>query len=171
MNADLFLIVYSCLKAFLPLPSLEAVLVPFCLADPQKSLYYALISGIGTFLGANFGYELARCYGRDFALRFMSAKTLDQGEVAMKKYGALAIITGSITPFPDFILAYVAGIYKMNRWLFLLLDGGSRFVRSLLVAYSVNQLSEHFAIEKYSTILSILILIYFLLKYTLKKER
>ena len=171
MKTDLFLLLYSLLKAFLPLPSLEAVLVPFCLANPHRSVYYALISGVGTFLGANIGYELAKHYGVEIALKFMSKKDLEQGEKALNKYGVLAIIVGAITPFPDFILAYVAGIYQMKKGLFLFLDGGCRFIRSLLIALPLTTLANHFEIGKYSTILSVLILLYFLLKYVFHKSR
>lgn len=170
MNADFILILYSCLKAFLPLPSLEAVFIPLCLAAPKKSIYYALISGIGTFIGANIGYELSVLYGRKMALKFVGENKLQEGEIIMEKYGVLAVIVGSISPFPDFLLAYLAGISKMNRWLFLFLDGGCRMLRSLLVAYSLTKVNEYVAIEKYSTILSFLILGYFIVRYIFKKE-
>lgn len=170
MNADLFLLIYSCLKAFLPLPSIEAVFVPLCLTAPTRSFYYAVVSGIGTFFGGYIGYELSVSYGRKFALKLVNEHTLAEGEATMDKYGAMAIILGSLTPFPDFVLAYLAGLCKMNRWLFLLLDGGCRFLRSLLVAATLSKASEYIAIEKYSTILSILILVYFLGKYVIRKK-
>ncbi len=87
MNADLFLLIYACLKAFLPLPSLEAVFIPMCLAQPARSFYYALVSGIGTFFGANIGYTLSAVYGRKIALRFVDEQTLDQGEASIDRYG------------------------------------------------------------------------------------
>ncbi len=170
MNADLFLLIYACLKAFLPLPSIEAVFVPLCLAAPTKSFYYAAVSGIGTFLGGYIGYELSVSYGRKFALKLVNEETLSEGEATMQKYGAMAVILGSLTPFPDFVLAYLAGLCRMNRWLFLLLDGSCRFMRSLLVAATLSKASEFIAIEKYSTLLSILILVYFLSKYVIRKK-
>ena len=39
---DIGLIPYSVLKAFLPLPSLEVILVPLVLHSPQKWLLYSL---------------------------------------------------------------------------------------------------------------------------------
>ncbi len=58
----------------------------------------------------------------------------------------------------------------MKRWLFLVLDGGCRFARSLLVAASLTKLSEIVAIERYSTWASILILVFFLGKYIFRKK-
>ena len=39
---DIGLIVYSCLKAFLPLPSLEILLVPLCASNPSRYWIYAI---------------------------------------------------------------------------------------------------------------------------------
>lgn len=171
MKAKLFLFLYSILKAFLPLPSIEAVLVPLCLNYPTQSLLFALISGIGTALGGLVGYELAYYYGRELVLKFIDEDTLTKGESQFKKHGIWYVVIGSISPFPDFVLAYIAGIVKMNRVLFLVIDGLCRFIRSLLIVYSLNSLNTVLPIEQYATGLSILILFYFVAKYFLKKSR
>ena len=44
---DIGLILYSVLKAFLPLPSLEVILVPLVLHSPQKWLLYSLEGAVG----------------------------------------------------------------------------------------------------------------------------
>mgnify|MGYP000008827788 CR=1 FL=1 len=48
---DIGLILYSVLKAFLPLPSLEVILVPLVLHSPQKWLLYSLEGAVGTCIG------------------------------------------------------------------------------------------------------------------------
>lgn len=171
MQASLFLFFYSICKAFLPLPSLEAVLLPLCLKYPEKAFVYALISGCGTSIGGWIGYELSFRYGRKFALKWVSQTTLAEGEKQFNTIGIWAVIVGSITPFPDFILAYIAGIVGMNRWLFLILDGSCRFVRSLLMIFALKQVSSFFHLDRYMTIFSIMILVYFIGKYLIKKER
>lgn len=171
LNADLFLILYSCLKAFLPLPSIEAILVPFCLKNPHLRFYYALISGIGTFLGANIGYELAVLYGERIALKFVSEDTLRKGRELMDRHGVASVVIGSITPIPDFILAYLAGIGEMNRLLFLFLDGFCRFLRSLAVVMGLNQMNQWFDLDRYANLLSVIILVYFAVKLVFKKQR
>ena len=45
---DIGLVVYSCLKAFLPLPSLEILLVPLCANNPSRYWIYAIEGAIGT---------------------------------------------------------------------------------------------------------------------------
>lgn len=169
MKSSLFLFVYSILKAFLPFPSLEAVLLPLCLMHPQYAFFYALLSGIGTCIGGHIGYLLAFHYGKDLVLKMISEKELNQGIIYFQKKGYLAVILGSITPFPDFILAYLAGILKMNPWIFLLLDGGCRFIRSLIFIYFSAQLNHLFHLDRYITILSIFIMVYFVGKYVIQK--
>ena len=57
-NVALFL--YACLKAFLPLPSLEVVLLPLCLKLPAYWLFFCVIGSFGTMLGGAVGYFLAQ---------------------------------------------------------------------------------------------------------------
>lgn len=171
MKSKLFLFVYSILKAFLPLPSLEAVLLPMCLMKPEYAWIYAMISGIGTCIGGLIGYELSFRYGSSIVLKFVDEKTFEKGIVDFKKYGVLSVIVGSISPFPDFILAYVAGMMKMNRWHFIVLDGGCRYIRSIFLIYFSARLNEFFHFDRYITLLSILLLVYFIGRYTFKKKR
>lgn len=171
MKSNLFLFIYAILKAFLPLPSLEAVLLPMCLLNPESSWIYAIISGAGTCIGGFIGYELSYRYGSSIVLKFVDEKTFEKGIVDFKKYGILSVIIGSISPFPDFILAYVAGIMKMNRWIFIGLDGGCRYLRSIMLIYFSTKLNEFFHIDRYITILSIFLLVYFIGSYTFKKKR
>lgn len=171
MKSGLFLFLYSILKAFLPLPSLEAVLLPICLVYPQYAFLYALLSGLGTCVGGHIGYELAYHYGRKIVLKWVREETLEEGIESFRKYGVFSVILGSLSPFPDFILAYVAGIMKMNRWVFMLLDGGCRFLRSLLLIAFSSKLNAYFPIDRYVMILSVLMLVSFFVKNALKKKR
>ena len=45
------LVLYACLKAFLPLPSLEVVLIPLILKNPDGWLLYAMEGAVGTAIG------------------------------------------------------------------------------------------------------------------------
>ena len=54
------LVLYACLKAFLPLPSLEVVLIPLILKNPDGWLLYAMEGAVGTAIGGWIGYQIAR---------------------------------------------------------------------------------------------------------------
>lgn len=169
MKTNLFLFIYSILKAFLPLPSLEAILLPMCILNPNYAFYYCVISGIGTCIGGHIGYECSYHFGRKIILKFVDEKTIDEGMNEFNRIGPLFIIVGSISPFPDFILAYVAGLAKMNRFLFLLLDGGCRFIRSIILVFVTIRFNQYLQLDKYITILSIFLLVYYISKMTIKK--
>ncbi len=171
MNTILFLFIYSILKAFLPLPSLEAVLLPLTLLYPDKALLFACLTGIGTCIGGHIGYEISYHFGRKSVLKFVSEETIEEGISEFKKMGYPFIIIGSISPFPDFLLAYIAGLIGMNKWIFMILDGGCRFIRSIILVYFSIQLNQYFELDRYITIFSILILVYFMGKFILKRKK
>ncbi|MDD3049281.1 MAG: VTT domain-containing protein [Bacilli bacterium] len=165
MNEILFLIVYSILKAFLPLPSLEVVLIPLVIRNPDGFLLYSLLGAIGTFIGGSIGYFLATRIKEDTWIVFFGKATWEKGKQLFHRYGALAVFIGGVTPIPDFILAYIAGFTRMNYFLFASSDGIARLLRSIIVLYFFIQLGVVIDMDKYGTIMLIIVLAYFFVKY------
>ncbi|MGN1344122.1 MAG: VTT domain-containing protein, partial [Traorella sp.] len=124
-----------------------------------------------TCIGGHIGYELSARYGRKIVLKFVGEESIEKGIMEFQRLGYLFIVIGSISPFPDFILAYVAGLTKMNRLYFMLIDGGCRFIRSLILVYFSTLLNEFLHLDKYITIISILILVYFIMKMFFHKNK
>ena len=162
-NVALFL--YACLKAFLPLPSLEVVLLPLCLKLPAYWLFFCVIGSFGTMLGGAVGYFLAWRFGRKILQHLASTSDIDKGERLMKRYGIIAVIIGGITPIPDFLLAYLAGLMRMPLFPFLLSDGIARFMRSLLVCYDAKEMAMSVPLDRFLNWLSLLIIVYFLWRW------
>lgn len=166
---DLGLFLYSILKAFLPLPSLEVILVPLCIANPHKWLIYSFIGAAGTFIGGAIGYFIAYRAGRG-ALKYMaSEKDINKGEELMNRYGVLAVFIGGVTPIPDFLLAYLAGFTKMPFFRFATSDAIARLLRSMLVAYSLSKLGMVMDIDRFGTIFSFAIIFILLLRFAIDK--
>lgn len=168
---DIGLILYAILKAFLPLPSLEVLLVPIMMANPSHWLLYSLEGAIGTFIGGGIGYWLAHRYGRKVLSHMASQGDIDKGEELMKRYGVWAVFIGGITPIPDFLLAYLAGFTQMRFWLFALCDAFARLLRSLLVCYGLLKLGEAINIDWFGTVFSVIILAWLLLRWAKEKYR
>ena len=169
---DVGLLVYSCLKAFLPLPSLEVLLVPLCAVYPNKFWIYALEGAIGTCIGGGIGYYIANFVGYDLLKKFASDEEIVKAREVMDRYGVIAVFIGGITPIPDFILAYIAGMMKMNLIPFLLADGIARFLRSLIVGYCIYSMGRIIDFEKYGMVFSIVVVVWLLGKYLwIKKSR
>lgn len=165
MNELIFLLVYSILKAFLPLPSLEVVLIPLVIRNPDGFLLYSILGAVGTYIGGSIGYLLATRIKEEVWISFFGKKTWTKGKELFHKYGILAVFIGGVTPIPDFILAYIAGFTRMNYFAFALADGIARFLRSIIVLYFFIQLGVVIDMDKYGTYLLVAILAYFFVKY------
>lgn len=168
---DMGLLLYSILKAFLPLPSLEVVLTPLCLKNPQKWVIYAIEGAIGTCIGGAIGYLIAKLLGKKAFSSLVSEEDMKKGEEMVKRYGAVAVFIGGITPLPDFLLAYLAGFTNMSLPLFLLSDGTARFLRSLVVCYGLKTLKTILPFDTFGTWFSLFILLYLVFKWAYKRIR
>ena len=167
---DIGLVVYSCLKAFLPLPSLEVLLVPLCAKYPSRYWIYALEGAIGTCIGGLIGYGIAYYYGYRLVQKFVSDEEMHKAQALIDQYGVIAIFIGGITPLPDFILAYIAGMTKMRILPFLFADGIARFLRSMIIGYCIFTMGRIIDFELYGNIFSIGVMVWLLGKYLLKKS-
>lgn len=168
---DVGLILYAILKAFLPLPSLEVVLVPLVLADPDKWILYSLEGAIGTFIGGGIGYVIADRLGRKALLHIASSEDVQKGEELMNRYGVWAVFIGGITPIPDFLLAYLAGFTHMRFSLFASCDAFARLLRSLLICYCLQKLGQVINVDWFGTVFSLMILVWMLVRWGKEKLR
>ncbi len=165
MKESLFLLFYSTLKAFLPLPSLEVVLLPLVLKHPDGVLWYSIVGAVGTYIGGTIGYLLASFTKESMWVKLVGENTWNQGKRMMNRYGVLAVVIGGITPIPDFILAYLAGFLRMNYFTFAFSDGLARLARSLIVLYLFTALNVVVDMDRYGMYILYAMLINFLGKY------
>lgn len=165
MNEILFLLLYSILKAFLPLPSLEVVLIPLVIRNPDGFLLYSVVGAIGTYIGGSIGYFLATVIKEDVWISLFGKNIWEKGKDYFHRYGIIAVFIGGVTPIPDFILAYIAGFTRMNYFAFAISDGIARLLRSMLVLYFFIQLGIIIDMDKYGTYLLYIIIGYFFVKY------
>lgn len=168
---DIGLVLYATLKAFLPLPSLEVILVPLCLANMDKWIIYSLEGAVGTFIGGAIGYAIAFKLGRKAMCHIASEKDIIKGENLMQKYGLWAVFIGGITPIPDFLLAYLAGFTHMRFFSFAMCDAIARLIRSLLVTYILKTLGTIIEFDTYGTIFTFIIMFYFVGKWWINKRK
>lgn len=168
-DAGLFL--YSILKAFLPLPSLEVLLVPLCLKSPQKWIWYSMIGAAGTCIGGAIGYLLAWRIGSSVLKNIAAKEDIEKGEALMERYGVIAVFIGGITPLPDFLLAYLAGFTHMPFLKFTLSDGIARLLRSLLVTYCLNRLHTIINVDRFGIWISILILVWIIYEWVKTRRK
>lgn len=168
---DLGLIIYAILKAFLPLPSLEVILVPLCVSHPEKWFIYSLEGALGTCVGGAIGYGIAYGIGKKSLQHMVSDAEINKGEKLIQKYGIWAVFIGGITPIPDFLLAYLAGFTRMNFLAFMLSDGMARLLRSFIVCYGLARLHQVIAFDTFGTWLTIFLMLLMIFRWIKAKHK
>lgn len=165
MKESFFLFFYATCKAFLPLPSLEVVLLPLYAHKPYLLWWYAFLGAIGTFVGGSIGYIIALLIKEEKWERFFGKEQWEKGKELIHKHGVFAIFIGGITPIPDFLLAYVAGFVRMNYIQFACIDGIARFLRSILVLYTFEKLGILIDLDTYGMYFIYIFIVYAIFKY------
>jgi membrane protein YqaA with SNARE-associated domain len=120
--------------SFIPLPELSDLLVVTGAArHPGEAWKFVLGTALGSVVGCQMAYEVARRGGEKLATRFIAPSKLLKAEMLLARYGFLAIALPALSPppmpFKGFVLA--AGIFAMPRARFaatVFLARGLRYV-------------------------------------------
>ncbi|MCO6418878.1 DedA family protein [Siccirubricoccus sp. KC 17139] len=125
-----------------PIPP-DAMLIPMCLARPERAWRYALICTIASVLGGILGYAIGyylfealaepvlRAYGHaDALLRF-------QGWY--ERWGALVILIKGLTPIPYKIVTIASGAAQFSFPIFLAASIATRGARFFLLAWLIRR--------------------------------
>jgi membrane protein YqaA with SNARE-associated domain len=128
-----------------PVPP-DAMLVPMCLARPDRAMRYALICTIASVLGGVLGYAIGyflwdtvadpilRAYGyTDATARFTGW---------YEHWGVWVILIKGLTPIPYKIVTIASGAAKFNFLVFLLASIVTRGARFFLLAALLRRFGE-----------------------------
>lgn len=131
----LFLIAFA-ESSFFPIPP-DILLIALCFINPSLSLFYALITLIGSVTGGMFGYLIGLKGGKPLVGRFISREKIELAHNYFERFEAWAIIIAGFTPIPYKVFTISAGVLYVNFKTFVfasLLGRGGRF---FLVAFSI----------------------------------
>lgn len=120
----------------------DFLLIPMCLAKPEKALLYALVATLASAAGACFGYTLGKYIGSPLLHRFTCSATVDKIERAFQSYGAWAVLLAGLTPLPYKLFTISSGIFTvpLPRFFVATLVGrGLRFVVEALLIMIVGE--------------------------------
>lgn len=132
-------------SSFFPIPP-DAMLVPMCLARPQRALHYALVCTIASVLGGMLGYAIGfwlfdalampvlRAYGYGDALARFTA-WYDQ-------WGIWVILIKGLTPIPYKIVTIASGAAHFDFLTFMLASIVTRGARFFLLALLLRRFGE-----------------------------
>ncbi|MFZ4407271.1 MAG: YqaA family protein [Paracraurococcus sp.] len=129
-------------SSFFPIPP-DAMLIPMCIARPERAYRYALICTLASVLGGILGYIIGyflfdalaepvlRAYGHADALaRFMGW---------YEKWGALVILIKGLTPIPYKIVTIASGAAQFSFPVFIAASVVTRGARFFLLAFLLRR--------------------------------
>ena len=116
---------------------------PFITAAPLFNLspwIAANVAFAGNLLGAVVSFKLARVLGDKFVKRIFKEKLYLKGEALMNRYGFFAVIIGE----PYKLMCWLAGIFDMPFWKFIIASVIARFIRIYIFALMGETISRVF---------------------------
>lgn len=169
----------SFVESFFLVPPPDFLLIAMDLAQPSKSLWFALICTIASALGGAVGYFIGKFGGRPvFNWMFARGKNKNhgesKGEALFKKveklyveYGSICVLFAAFTPIPYKVFTIASGILNMNFWGFMLasiIGRGLRFFIVSLVLFFFGEWVKNY-LELVIIAVSIVIAIFFFILY------
>lgn len=130
---SLFLISFA-ESSFFPIPP-DVMLAPLCLGNRSRWAWFALVTTVGSVLGALLGYAIG--YGfLDIALMIPGINQVKIDALAgeFEKRGQLYVFIAALTPIPFKLLTITAGVAKMNLGVFVTACIVGRSIRFFAVA-------------------------------------
>ncbi|WP_419899925.1 YqaA family protein [Roseomonas sp. USHLN139] len=120
-----------------PIPP-DAMLLPMCLARPERAWRYAAIctiaSVVGGLVGYGIGYFLFEALAQPILTAYGHAQALETFRAWFDRWGAAVILIKGLTPIPYKIVTIAAGAAAFDPWIFLVASIVTRGLRFFLLA-------------------------------------
>ncbi|HIS90019.1 TPA: DedA family protein [Candidatus Avigastranaerophilus faecigallinarum] len=169
------LVLNSFVESFFLVPPPDFLLIVMDLANPAKSLWYALVCTIASAFGGAFGYGIGYWGGRpafNWLFRKGGKEKFEAVENLYNKYGTLAVFFSAFTPIPYKVFTIASGILSMNFWKFMLASFLGRGLRFFIVSIVLMLFGE--AIKQYIELViiavTLLIILFFVILYKKRKS-
>jgi uncharacterized membrane protein YdjX (TVP38/TMEM64 family) len=130
------------------------------------------LSTIGLTIGSWINFALSKTFGRPFADKFVSKKTMDKYDYLLHHKGAFLVFVLFLIPgFPKDLLCYILGLGHLTTREFLIISTVGRFGGTVLLTLGGTYL-RHQQYYRFSVLLGVAIVIIFLsMVYKDKLER
>lgn len=128
-------------SSFFPVPP-DILLIILCVAEPEKSLIFALICTIGSVTGGMFGYLIGYGGKEAILVRFFSEKKIAKVHRLFNKYEAWAVAIAGFTPIPYKVFTIAAGVFYVNFKKFVLASTIGRGLRFFIIATMIMFFGE-----------------------------
>jgi membrane protein YqaA with SNARE-associated domain len=106
-----------------PIPPLP-LLIPMCLAKPERSWHYANVCAIASALGGIVGYAIGfmlwKSLGNWLIDIYGMHEQADHLRAQAHNYWFWVLVTKGLTPIPFKLVTIMSGFIKYNFWMFML---------------------------------------------------
>lgn len=124
-------------SSFFPIPP-DVMLVPMCVADRRKALWYATVCTVASVLGGVLGYAIGAWLFDSIGYLIISLYGLDNAMESFRQtyaeYGAWIILVKGLTPIPYKLVAIASGLAAYPLHTFIVLSVITRGLRFYLLA-------------------------------------
>lgn len=120
-------------SSFFPVPP-DALLIALCVAQPERSLWFALVCSVASVIGGIAGYGLGWAGGRPLLARLFDSTRLERVRAYYDRYNAWAVGVAGLTPIPYKLFTVSGGAFQINFKIFVFASVVSRSLRFFLVA-------------------------------------
>ena len=132
-------------SSFFPIPP-DALLIPMCLARPQRAWRLALVCTVASVLGGMLGYYIGYALFEVLAgplIRFYHYEAaFEHFRATYAEYGLWVILVKGLTPIPYKIVTIASGAAQFNFGVFMLASIATRGARFFLVAGLLRAFGE-----------------------------
>jgi membrane protein YqaA with SNARE-associated domain len=120
-----------------PIPP-DVLMIPMILARPSRAFLIAAVataaSVLGGLLGYYIGYGLFESVARPILDFYGAGADFDAFAARYNDYGAWAVLTAGVTPFPFKVITIASGATQLNLGVFIVAALIARALRFFLVA-------------------------------------
>lgn len=124
--------------SFFPIPP-DVLLIPMGVANPERAVFYAMVTTVSSVGGAIFGWWIGKKFGRKVLTLIVSDKVILKADEYFKRYGGQTLFFTGFTPIPFKVFTILSGIsrVKLKDVVFWsLLGRGARFLlEGLIIMY------------------------------------
>lgn len=140
----LVLLSFSDCAFFIIIP--DILLIPMCIANHKKSLFYAAITLVASILGSTLGYFLGslffNTYGKFLIHYFHYQEHFNTLKSYYHTYGSWIVFMATFLPIPYLLITLFSGFVKLNFIVFISMVAFSRGIRYFAPAILITYFGE-----------------------------
>jgi membrane protein YqaA with SNARE-associated domain len=161
-------------SSFFPIPPLP-LLIPMCLAKPERSWYYANVCAISSALGGIVGYAFGFLLWKSVGSWIIDIYGMHEQAVVLreqaKHFWFWILVTKGLTPIPFKLVTIMSGFIKYNFWLFLLGAIISRFCFFYIFAIALRYYGDRIRVfmDRHLVIATVVLLFFLVGGFVLVK--